>query len=242
MTHKAPHMRIRPSLELDWLSTMRKVLNCIKRRRKKHVDIGRIPLNDKKTFDLLKKGDTQGVFGFDSPDMKKNLKQLKPDRFDELMALCGLYGLGGNSRTWTFDLLPEYIARKTGKKKIEKIHPELDPIVAPTYGMIVFQDQETEIISKMLGYSPENAEEVRHMMAKKNPERMAKLEPEFFYWSETRGYDKRVTSKIWDSILPYAGLTGRKDLVSVYTFIAYQFAYLKAHYESEFLAVTAHAN
>lgn len=217
-------------------SVMREVLDYIEKNRNIHVDIGRIPLNDKKTLDLFKKGNTEGVFGFCSPDMQKFLQQLKPNSFDDLMVLCALYGQEGMFRPAVFDMLPEYIERKTGKREIDNIHPDIEPIVSPTCGMIVYQDQVTEILSKIAGYSPEEAEKVRHMLAKRNPEKIAKLEPEFFCRCETRGYDRTATQKIWNLIIPYSELAGRKILVSIYTFTAYQFAYLKAHYKNEFCA------
>lgn len=227
--------------EPDWLSAMRKILDCIGEKRNVRVDIGRIPLNDKKTLNLFKKGDTEGVFGFGSPDMQKILKQVKPVNFDDLMALCALYGLEGKFRPAVFGMLPEYISRKTGEKKVDNIHPSLKPILAPTCGMILYQDQVAAILCKMAGYSPEDAEVIRYKLAKKHPDQMTKLEPEFFCRCYERKYSRRVTSRVWDLILPYAGLVGRRDLVSVYAFTAYQFAYLKAHYKSEFCAATIHA-
>ena len=216
------------------LSAMREILDSIEENRNVRVDMGRVPLDDKKTLALFKKGDTEGVFGFGSPDMQNFLKQVKPESFDDLMALCALYGLEGKFRPATFEMLDEYIARKARKKKIDNIHPDVKLIISHTCGLIVYQEQVTEILCEIAGYTPEKAEIVRHMLAKKNPEKMAKLEPEFFCRCITRGYDKKTVSKIWDLILPYAGKAGRRTLVSVYTFVAYQFAYLKAHYKNEF--------
>lgn len=220
---------------------MRKILDYIEEKRNVNVDMGRIPLDDKKTLNLFKKGDTEGVFGFGSPEMQKILKQVKPVNFDDLMALCALYGLEGKFRPAVFGMLPEYISRKTGEKKVDNIHPSLKPILAPTCGMILYQDQVAAILCKMAGYSPEDAEVIRYKLAKKHPDQMTKLEPEFFCRCYERKYSRRVTSCVWDLILPYAGLVGRRDLVSVYAFTAYQFAYLKAHYKSEFCAATIHA-
>lgn len=234
-------METKQIAEPDWLATMRKILDCIEKRDNVSVDMGRIPLDDRKTLDLFKKGDTEGVIGFGSLDMQKILKQLKPDRFDELVALCALYGLEGKFRPAVFEMLPEYISRKTGEKKIDNIHPSLKPILAPTCGMILYQDQVAAILCKMAGYSPEDAEVIRYKLAKKHPDQMTKLEPEFFCRCHERKYSRRVTSRVWELILPYAGLVGRRDLISVYTFTAYQFAYLKAHYKSEFCAAIIHA-
>lgn len=227
--------------EPDWLAAMRETLNCIEKRDNVRVDIGRIPLNDKKTLNLFKKGDTEGVFGFGAPDIQNFLKQLRPESFNDLMVLCALYGLEGMSRPACFDLLPEYIARKTGKSEIDCIHPDLEPIISHTYGLVAYQEQVTEILCAIAGYTPEKAETVRRILAKKNSEKIAKLEPEFFCRCEARGYNRTVVRKIWNQILPYAGQLGRRSLVSIYAFTAYQFAYLKAHYKSEFCAATIHA-
>lgn len=223
-------------LEQYPISALRKTLDCIEEKRDISIDIGRIPLNDEKTLDLFKKGNTDSVFGFGSPDMQDFLKQLQPDNFNDLMILCALYGLEGMFRPACFDLLPEYIAKKTDKSKIDRIHPDLEPIILPTYGLIVYQDQVTEILREIAGYTPENAETTRRILAKKNPEKIAKLEPEFFCRCTAKGYNQQTTQRIWEALFPYAGQLGRRSLVSIYTFTAYQFAYLKAHYKSEFCA------
>ena len=218
------------------ISALRKILDCIEEKRDASIDISRIPLNDEKTLDLFKKGNTDGVFGFGSLDIQNFLKQLQPESFNDLMVLCALYGLEGIFRPACFDLLPEYIARKTGKSEINCIHPDLETIILPTYGLIVYQDQVTEILREIAGYTPEAAETARRILAKKNPEKIAKLEPEFFCRCTAKGYNQQTAQKIWEALFPYAGQLGRRSLVSIYTFTAYQFAYLKAHHKSEFCA------
>lgn len=116
--------------------------------------------------------------------------------FDDLMNLCALYGLEGMFRPATFEKLPKYIAIKTGKNKVDNIHPDVAPIISPTCGMILYQEQVTEILSKIAGYSTEDAEKVRRMLAKRNPEQISKIEPEFFCRCETQGYDKKNSIKI----------------------------------------------
>lgn len=226
--------------EPDWLATMRKILDYVEEKRNISVDIARIPLNDKKTMDLFKNGDAEGVFGFGAPDIQNFLKQLQPDSFNDLMVLCALYGLEGMSRPACFNLLPEYIARKTGKREIDCIHPDLEPIISHTYGLVAYQEQVTEILCAIAGYTPEKAETARRILAKKNSEKIAKLEPEFFCRCEAKGYNRTAVRKIWNLIVPYAGQLGRRSLVSIYAFTACQFAYLKAHYKSEFCAATIH--
>ena len=232
----------KPNTEMNWLSEIRKILSCIEEQKGVRVDLIRIPLDDKETLDLFTKGDTEGVIGFGSPDMQKYLKQLKPNCFEDLMTLCALYGAGGIFIPVIRDMLLEYIERKTGKLEMDNIHPDVDPVILPTCGMIVYQEQVTEILSRIAGYSTEDAEVVRRMLAKRNPEKMEKIEPEFFCRCNSRGYSELTTRLVWNLMLLYAGLAGRKDLVSLYTFRAYQFAYLKAHFKQEFYAVMASVN
>ncbi len=222
------------TLEPYPISVIRKILDCIEKNRNIRVDIGRIPLNDEKTLDLFRNGDTGGVFGFDSPDMQEYSKQLKPDSFEELMILCALCGPARAFRPATSDLITEYIDRKRGECGYDGIHPDVEQIILPTYGMIIYQEQVTEILCKITGYPPENAEEVRRILAKRNPERISKLEPEFFCQCEAKGHDQQIAWQIWDLLFIYAKHAVCKTLVSIYTFVAYQFAYLKVHYKSEF--------
>ena len=223
------------------LSTMRKILDCIETTQNIRVDISRIPLDDKKTLDLFRKGDTEGVFGFDSPDMQEYSKQLKPDSFEELMILCALCGPTRAFRPATSDLVTDYINIKRGVWEYSGIHPDVEPIISATRGMIVYQEQVTDILCEIVGYPPKNAAEVRRILAKRNPERISKLEPEFFCRCEAKEYDQQIAWQIWDLLLLYTKSAVRKTLVSIYTFLAYQFAYLKAHYKSEFYFATTNA-
>lgn len=215
-------------------SAMREILDCVEKNRNIRVDIGRIPLNDEKTLDLFRNGDTEGVFEFNAPDIQECSKLLKPDSFEELMILCALCGPAMSFRPETVDMVFEYIDRKRGECECDYIHPDIEQIISPTCGMIIYQEQVTDILCEIAGYPPENAEDVRHILAKRNPEKLSKLKPEFIYWCVTRGYDRQITLQIWDLLFIYAKHAVCKTLVSIYTFVAYQFAYLKAHYKSEF--------
>ena len=218
------------------ISAMRNVLDCIEKKRNIRVDIGRIPLDDRETLELFKKGDTDGVFGFDAPDIQEYSKQLKPDSFDELMILGALCGPARAFRPATSELITEYIDRKRGEWEYSCIQPDVEPIISATRGMIIYQEQVTEILCKIAGYTPKAAETARRILAKKNPEKIAKLEPEFFCRCVAKGYNQQIALQIWDLLLQYAKNAVCKTLVSIYTFVTYQFAYLKAHYESEFCA------
>ena len=230
------------TLEPYPLSVMRKILDCVEKTQNIRVDISRIPLDDKKTLDLFRNGDTDGVFGFDSPDMQEYSKQLKPDSFEELMILCALCGPARAFRPTTSDLVTDYIDIKRGVWEYSGIHPDVEPIISATRGMIVYQEQVTDILCEIVGYPPENAEEVRHMLAKRNPEKMAKLEPEIICRCVDKGYNQQIALQIWNLLLLYTKPAVRKTLVSIYTFVAYQFAYLKAHYKNEFYFATTNAN
>jgi DNA polymerase-3 subunit alpha len=216
--------QVKQILEPDWLAALNS-----------RADIGPIPLDDEKTLDLFKKGKTEGVFGFGSPDMQKILKRLKPDCFDDLMVLCALYRPETPSRPEIFELLPEYIAKKRGKQEVDYIHMDLEEILSPTCGMLVYQEQVTEILCKMAGYTPEGAEAVRRIFGKRNPSKVVMLEPEFFCKCTERGYPKYVVRKVWDLLLPNAGQAALKTYVSVFTFAAYRSAFLKAHFKVDFV-------
>ena len=224
------------ALEPYPISAMRKILDCIEKKWNIRVDIGLIPLDDRETLELFKKGDTDGVFGFDAPDIQEYSKQLKPDSFGELMILGALCGPARAFRPATSELITEYIDRKRGEWEYSCIHPDVEPIISATRGMIIYQEQVTGILCEIAGYTPKAAETARRILAKKNPEKIAKLEPEFFCRCVAKGYNQQMFQRIWDALFPYAGQLGRRSLVSIYTFVAYQFGYLKAHYKSEFCA------
>ena len=214
------------------LSIIQDTVSMVKKNRGIDLDMGHIPLDDKETFDLLGKGMTTTVFQFESPGMQKYLRELKPTRIFDLIAMNALY------RPGPIDQIPHFIARKNGREEIDCYHPDLEQVLGETYGVIVYQEQVMKLAQILGGYTLGGADNIRRIMAKKMPEKMAKLEPEFFRKCEERGYDHAVIDKIWKAVLPFCGYAFNKSHAAAYAYVAYQTAYLKAHYGAEYMAAS----
>lgn len=214
------------------LSIIQDAVNMIKKNRGIDLNMGHIPLDDKKTFDLLGKGMTTTVFQFESPGMQKYLRELKPNRIGDLIAMNALY------RPGPIDQIPHFIARKLGNEEIDCYHPDLNPILSETYGVIVYQEQVMQLAQVLGGYTLGGADNIRRIMAKKMPEKMEKLQPEFFQKCIDKGYDKALIQKVWDAVLPFCGYAFNKSHAAAYAYVAYQTAYLKANYGPEYMAAS----
>ncbi len=214
------------------LSIIQDSVNMVKKNRGIDLDMGHIPLDDKKTFDLLGKGMTTTVFQFESPGMQKYLRELKPTRIFDLIAMNALY------RPGPIDQIPHFIARKNGREEIDCYHPDLEQVLGETYGVIVYQEQVMKLAQILGGYTLGGADNIRRIMAKKMPEKMAKLEPEFFQKCLDKGYDKAMIQKVWDAVLPFCGYAFNKSHAAAYAYVAYQTAYLKANYGPEYMAAS----
>ncbi|MCQ2104396.1 MAG: DNA polymerase III subunit alpha [Fibrobacter sp.] len=214
------------------LSIIQDTVNMVKKNRGIEVDMSHIPLDDKETFGLLSKGMTTTVFQFESPGMQKYLRDLKPNRIGDLIAMNALY------RPGPIDQIPHFIARKQGKEEIDCYHPDLEEVLGETYGVIVYQEQVMKLAQILGGYSLGGADNIRRIMAKKMPEKMEKLTPEFFAKCEARGYDHAVIQKVWDAVLPFCGYAFNKSHAAAYAYVAYQTAYLKTHYGPEYMAAS----
>ena len=214
------------------LSIIQDTVNMVKKNRSIELDMGHIPLDDKETFDLLGKGMTTTVFQFESPGMQKYLRELKPTRIFDLIAMNALY------RPGPIDQIPHFIARKNGQEEIDCYHPDLEQVLGETYGVIVYQEKVMKLAQILGGYSLGGADNIRRIMAKKMPEKMAKLEPEFFQKCLDNGYDKAMIQKVWDAVLPFCGYAFNKSHAAAYAYVAYQTAYLKAHYGPEYMAAS----
>ena len=219
-------------LDLINLSIIQDTVNMVKKNRKIDLDMGHIPLDDKETFELLGKGMTTTVFQFESPGMQKYLRELKPTRIGDLIAMNALY------RPGPIDQIPHFIARKNGREEIDCYHPDLEPVLSETYGVIVYQEQVMKLAQILGGYTLGGADNIRRIMAKKMPEKMAKLEPEFFEKCLAKGYDRSMIQKVWDAVLPFCGYAFNKSHAAAYAYVAYQTAYLKAHYGPEYMAAS----
>ena len=214
------------------LSIIQDTVNMVKKNRKIDLDMGHIPLDDKKTFDLLGKGMTTTVFQFESPGMQKYLRELKPTRIFDLIAMNALY------RPGPIEQIPHFIARKNGKEEIDCYHPDLEQVLGETYDVIVYQEQVMKLAQILGGYTLGGADNIRRIMAKKMPEKMAKLEPEFFEKCLAKGYDRAMIQKVWDAVLPFCGYAFNKSHAAAYAYVAYQTAYLKANYGPEYMAAS----
>ncbi|MCF0224709.1 MAG: DNA polymerase III subunit alpha [Fibrobacter sp.] len=214
------------------LSIIQDTVRMVKENRQIEVDMSHIPLDDKDTYALLSKGMTTTVFQFESPGMQKYLRELKPNRIGDLIAMNALY------RPGPIDQIPHFIARKLGQEEIDCYHPDLEPVLSETYGVIVYQEQVMKLAQILGGYSLGGADNIRRIMAKKMPEKMDKLTPEFFAKCEARGYDHAMIQKVWDAVLPFCGYAFNKSHAAAYAYVAYQTAYLKTHYGPEYMAAS----
>ena len=194
-----------------------------------NIDISSIPLDDPKSYQLLSKGDTNGVFQFESSGMKDAIRRLKPDRFEDLIALTSLY------RPGPMDNLDSYINRKHNKERIDYIHPLLETTLKETYGIIIYQEQVMESARVLSGYSLAQADLLRRTMGKKIKEEMNSQKISFTEGAIKNGISLEQAEEIFVTISKFAGYGFNKSHATGYSFISYQTAYLKAHYLIEFL-------
>ncbi|OGL37463.1 DNA polymerase III subunit alpha [Candidatus Saccharibacteria bacterium RIFCSPLOWO2_01_FULL_48_13] len=218
-------------LGLSNLTTIKNALRIIKKVYKKDIDISAIPLDDKKTYTLLQKGETTGIFQLESAGMKRYLKQLKPTVFEDIIAMVALY------RPGPMQWIDDFIARKQGQKQIEYLHPVMKEALENTYGVIVYQEQVMQISKDMCGFSGGQADTLRKAIGKKEPEVLAKLKTDFIEGAIKKvGAKKPMMEKFWRQLEEFAAYCFNKVHSACYGLIAYQTAYLKAHYPDAFMA------
>jgi DNA polymerase-3 subunit alpha len=222
-------------LKMDFLGlrNLTIIKDCIKIIEKLHdnlIDIDNIPLDDEKTYEVFKNGTTKGIFQFSSDGMRAHLKQLKPDKFDDLIAMNALY------RPGPMEYIPNYIKRKHGKEEIEYDLPEMESYLSNTYGITVYQEQVMLLSQKLAGFSKGDADMLRKGMGKKIKSVLDKLKPKFFEGCSENGFDIKVVEKIWTDWEAFASYAFNKSHSTCYALIAYQTAYLKAHYPAELMA------
>ncbi|RLC34626.1 MAG: DNA polymerase III subunit alpha [Candidatus Nealsonbacteria bacterium] len=196
----------------------------------KSIDIHQIPSGDKKTFKLLQEKQTTAVFQLESDGMKRYLKQLKPTEFEDIIAMVALY------RPGPLQLIPEYIARKHKKKKVEYLHPKLEPILKNTYGLPVYQEQIMQIARSLAGFTMAEADVLRKAIGKKIKKLLMEQKDKFIQGCVKNGIDNKIAQKIWAWIEPNARYSFNRSHGASYATIAYQTAYLKAHYPAEFMS------
>jgi DNA polymerase III subunit alpha len=218
-------------LGLKTLTVLDRALKLV-RRRDIAIDLLKIPLDDPKTFDMLARGDTVGVFQVESQGMRRALIDMRPDRFEDLIALVALYRPGPMAN------IPTYCARKLGFEPIEYLHPKLEPILAATYGIITYQEQVQQIARALAGYSLAEADILRRAMGKKIKKEMDAQRGRFLAGATERGIDKALADTIFDACAKFAEYGFNKSHSAPYALLTYQTAYMKATYPVEFLAAT----
>jgi DNA polymerase-3 subunit alpha len=202
------------------------------RKRDIDIDLSRIPLDDAKTYEMLARGETVGVFQVESQGMRRALVDMRPDRFEDLIVLVALYRPGPMAN------IPTYCARKLGQEQIEYLHPKLEPILAPTYGIITYQEQVQQIARDLSGYSLGKADILRRAMGKKDKKEMASQRGDFISGAVERGIDRSDAEAIFDACAKFAEYGFNKSHSAPYALLTYQTAYLKANYPVEFLAAS----
>lgn len=217
-------------LGLKTLSIVRDALALIKQNHGITIDIDNIPLGDKKTYELYQRGDTNGTFQFESPGMQKHLRDLKPDCFDDLIAMNALY------RPGPLEYIPNYIARKHGREKVTFDLPEMEEHLKSTYGITVYQEQVMLLSQKLANFTKGDADVLRKAMGKKQIAVLNKMKTQFIEGAAQNGHPKDKCEKIWTDWEAFASYAFNKSHSTCYAFVAYQTAYLKAHYPAEYMA------
>jgi len=223
-------------LKMDFLglSNLTIIKNCLRIVRKvygKDLDISTIPMDDESTFRLLQKGDTTGVFQLESAGMKRYLKELKPSMFGDIIAMVALY------RPGPMQFIDSFIKRKHGEELITFLHPKFENALQETYGVLVYQEQFMQISKDFAGFTGGQADTLRKAVGKKNMELMRKVKTDFVQGSiEFSGADASLAEEFWVQLEEFANYCFNKSHAACYGLIAYQTAYLKAHYPSAFMA------
>lgn len=217
-------------LGLKTLSIIKDALELIKQNHGVTIDINNIPLDDPITYELYQKGETDGTFQFESDGMKKYLRELKPDQFGDLIAMNALY------RPGPIQYIPQYIRRKHGDEPVAYDLPEMEEFLKETYGITVYQEQVMLLSRKLAGFTKGEADTLRKAMGKKQKAVLDKMRSKFLEGCEKNGLDTRKCEKIWTDWEAFASYAFNKSHATGYALVAYQTAYLKAHYSAEFMA------
>ena len=225
-------------LGLRTLTVLRDAVKLVKQSTGKEINLDRIDFDDKKVLASIGTGKTDGVFQLESAGMKNFMKELKPQNLEDIIAGISLY------RPGPMDFIPHYIKGKNNQDSIRYDCPELEPILSPTYGCIVYQEQVMQIVRELAGYNNAQSDDIRRTMSKKKMEKMAKEKNDFIYGNEERGIDgcikrgisEEVAKKIYDDMTDFAKYAFNKSHAAAYAVVSYQTAYLKCHYPVEFMA------
>ena len=217
-------------LGLKTLSIIKDAIALIKEKHEVVIDVDAIPLDDELTYELYQKGSTNGTFQFESPGMQKHLRALKPDKFDDLIAMNALY------RPGPLEYIPNFIARKHGREEISYDLEGMEDYLAETYGITVYQEQVMLLSQKLAGFSKGDADMLRKAMGKKIFSLLEKMKPQFIDGCAERNHDPEVAEKVWRDWEAFAAYAFNKSHSTCYSVVAFHTAYLKAHYPAEYMA------
>jgi len=223
-------------LGLKTLTLIKDTVKIVKARTGTELVPDDFPLDDEKTYELFQRGETVGVFQYESPGMQKHMKNLKPTVFDDLIAMNALY------RPGPMEYIPSFIARKHGDEEITYDLPDMEEYLQETYGITVYQEQVMLLSQKLAGFSKGDADVLRKAMGKKIFALLEKLKPQFLDGGEKNGHPRDVLEKIWKDWEAFASYAFNKSHSTCYAYIAYQTAYLKAHYPAEYMAAVLSNN
>jgi DNA polymerase III subunit alpha len=217
-------------LGLTTLSVIKTALKNIKKSKGIEIDIDEIPLDDKVTYELFQRGETTGTFQFESVGMQKYLRQLKPDKFEDLIAMNALY------RPGPMEYIPTFINRKHGREPIKYDLADMEEFLAETYGITVYQEQVMLLSQKLAGFSKGDADVLRKAMGKKQKAVLDKMKDKFIEGCKKNGHDPAICEKVWTDWEAFAQYAFNKSHSTCYSLVAYQTAYLKANYPAEYMA------
>jgi DNA polymerase-3 subunit alpha len=224
-------------LGLKTLAIIKEAIANIKKSKGIEIEIDKIPIDDAKTYELFSKGQTVGTFQFESPGMQKYLMQLQPSKFEDLIAMNALY------RPGPMQYIPQFIRRKHGKEAIDYSFPEMEKRLEDTYGITVYQEQVMLLSRDLAGFTRGQSDELRKAMGKKMIDKMAALKVKFIEGATKNGFGPiEKIEKIWNDWAEFAKYAFNKSHATCYSLVAYQTAYLKAHYPSEFMAANLTRN
>ena len=223
-------------LGLITLSIIHETLRNIKQRHGIDIDIEAIPIDDRETLELYGRGDTTVVFQFESEGMKSWLQRLKPERFEDLIAMNALY------RPGPMDYIPDFVDRKQGVQKIEYDLPEMEEFLAETYGITVYQEQVMLLSRKLASFTKGEADRLRKAMGKKKIDEMMVLKDKFMSQGQANGHPEKVLDKIWKDWEKFAQYAFNKSHATCYAWVSYQTGWLKCHYTAEFFAANLSCN
>jgi DNA polymerase-3 subunit alpha len=223
-------------LGLKTLSIIKDCVENIKRAKGIDIDIDNLPLDDKKTFELFSNGETTGIFQFESTGMKRYLRELKPNRFEDLIAMNALY------RPGPMEYIPKFIRRKHGLEPIDYPLPVMEKYLNDSYGITVYQEQVMLLSQELAGFTKGEADNLRKAMGKKKKSIMDEMNLKFREGCSKKGYDENIVNKIWSDWEAFAQYAFNKSHSTCYALVAFQTGYLKAHYPAEYMAAVLSRN